>query len=233
MGPQGPMGPIGPIGPIGPMGPMGPAGTDGADGADGPQGATGPQGPAGDIGPQGPAGDIGPQGPAGADGAQGPAGADGPQGPAGADGSDGATGPQGPPGADGDKYAIVPAGGTYRGLYCMESPEARFEDVVKVTMRSTVAAVPLDPLFLDVVEPGTLIAISAISKHPVAIGAEVRGDNLVVKLASMPEESVVVYVRLTGLRKGYGDRRFPTFTEAQMEQNRRFWSQSYETKAEA
>jgi hypothetical protein len=54
--------------------------------------------------------------------------------------------------ATGSKSAIVPAGdGTYRKLYCMESPECWFEDFGTAQLVGGAASVALDPQFAAVV----------------------------------------------------------------------------------
>ena len=179
-------------------------------------------GPPGPYGPQGPYGPIGPYGP------QEPYGPYGPWGPQGPYGPPGIPGAQGAPGTPGDKYAIVPLAGQNRGLFCLEMPEARFEDMLVLKMTSSSQEFQIDPLFSEATEPGTLYPISAISNEPIYIGARVINHNLLlVELDFEPASEVTIYVRLSGLRRGYKNKRFPTFTDKQMQKNNRFWAEAY------
>lgn len=117
------------------------------------------QGPQGEPGSQG-YGSQGPQGPQGEPGNQG-YGYQGPEGP---------QGPQGPPGL---KTAIVPCEGEHVALFCVESPDVRFEDVVRLPITGPITTKTIDPRFIEVCEPGSIDVISVTSPLPALIGAVV------------------------------------------------------------
>jgi hypothetical protein len=103
----------------------------------------------------------------------------------------------------------------------MESPEVLFIDVVKVIHEGIVSMHPIDRLFLEACEPGSIFVMSAVPRRPVLIAAEVCGDNLGV--ISDNEESVGVTVVLSGTRKGASGRRFQEHTEEEARRNASFW----------
>ena len=236
MGPTGPAGPTGPQGmpgyqgPTGPAGPTGPQGMPGYQGPTGPAGPTGPQGMPGYQGPTGPAGPTGPQGmpgyqgptgPQGIAGVQGMPGPTGPQGIAGLQGMPGPTGPTGPA----DKTAIVPARGQYVALFCVESPEVRFEDVVRIPIEKADSTHVVDRVFTDVCEPGSLQVAGVAAPTPCVIGAEATDNLLRIRITG--DLPPYVTVKLSGVRAGRGDVRFPQCTEEQMERNNAFWNQAH------
>jgi len=218
----------GPQGAQGAQGAQGSTGVTGSTGAQGGMGPTGPQGPQGamGIGSPGPQGDqgapggLGPQGPQGFQGTMG-MGSMGPQGPA---GMDGGMGPQGPQGAPGMKMAIVPAAGEHVALFCVESPDIRFDDLVKVPITGTVTTVRMDRTYFTVCEPGTVEVAGVAASQPAIVGACIDGDAVVVRVeGNLPP---YVTVRLSGIRRGYAGTRFPKKTRAQMFKNNAFWDQA-------
>src|SRR5690606_21126674 len=106
-------------------------------------------------------------------------------------------GPMGPPG---DKMAIVPWRNQFVGLFCVESPDVRFEDVLRVPITGKTTTVPIDPVFREVCEPGSIEVISACSPIPTPLGAEVIQDQLHIRIAGdLPS---YVTVKLSGIRHG-------------------------------
>ena len=133
-------------------------------------------------------------------------------------------GPEGPMGPPGDKMAIVPWRDQFVGLFCVESPDVRFEDVLRVVVTGHTTIVPLDPVFREVCEPGSIEVISACSPIPTPLGAEVIQDQLHIRIAGdLPS---YVTVKLSGIRQGRRGVRFPRHTRSEMERNNRFWSQA-------
>ena len=148
----------------------------GSQGPQGSQGYQGVQGPQGSQGYQG-VGSQGPQGPQGAPGSQ-SGGSQGPEGPQGVPGNQGygyqgPEGPQGPQGPPGLKTAIVPCEGEHVALFCVESPDVRFEDVVRLPITGPITTKTIDPRFIEVCEPGSIDVISVTSPLPALIGAVV------------------------------------------------------------
>lgn len=184
-------------------------------GAQGQQGGTGSQGSQGGQGPQG------------ADGLQGNEGAQGPQGYQGYQGDQGdAGGPQGPQGyqgdqgPQGDKMAIVEYLDGYVGLFCVESPDVAFEDVMIVG----VGATKIDQRFLAVCELGSIEVVGVSCNKAGELPATyIVGDTLCVDSAVKGR----FVVKLRGIRKGRSGVRFPPKTRSQMERNNRFWNRAH------
>ncbi len=185
-------------------------------------GTQGPQGPQGAQGAMG-FGSQGAQGPQGTPGMPGMQGAQGPQGTQGPMGF-GTQGPQGPQGAPGMKMAIVPHQDDFVALFCVESPDVRFEDVVRVPVTGPVTTARLDPMFVGVCEPDSLDVISVTAPMPASIGAAVTGDTVTVRIEGDLPPFVIVTV--SGVRAGSRGVRFPRKTRDQMLRNNAFWDQS-------
>jgi hypothetical protein len=136
----------------------------------------------------------------------------------------GMQGPQGPQGAPGMKMAIVPHQDDFVALFCVESPDVRFEDVVRVPVVGPVTTARLDPMFVGVCEPESLDVISVTAPTPAAIGAVVTGDTVTVRIEGDLPPFVIVTV--SGVRAGSRGVRFPRKTREQMLRNNSFWDQS-------
>lgn len=136
----------------------------------------------------------------------------------------GMQGPQGPQGAPGMKMAIVPHQDDFVALFCVESPDVRFEDVVRVPVTGPVTTARLDPVLVGVCEPGSLDVISVTAPTPASIGAAVTGDTVTVRIEGDLPPFVIVTV--SGVRAGSRGVRFPRKTRDQMLRNNSFWDQS-------
>ncbi|MGE0609841.1 MAG: hypothetical protein AB7O62_22310 [Pirellulales bacterium] len=154
-------------------------------------------------------------GPTGNAGTMGPQGAIGPQGPQGIQGPVGPTGPA-------DKTIIMPWRGEYVGLFCVEAPQVRFEDVLKVRINGVETIHELDSTFLDVCERDSVEVVGVSTPIPTTVGVEVMSARLRITVAGDLPEYVVL--KLSGIRVGRSGARFPRFTESQMHRNNNFWS---------
>ncbi len=133
----------------------------------------------------------------------------------------GPTGPTGPP----DKTAIVPARGQFVALFCVESPEVRFEDVVRIPIEDADSTHVVDRIFSDVCEPGSLQVVGVAAPTPCLIGAEAIDNLLRIRIdGDLPP---YVTVKLSGVRAGRSDVRFPERTAEQMDRNNAFWNQAH------
>lgn len=226
-----------------PAGPKGPPGDDGVP-TPGAPGDKGNKGPAGDK-PKGPKGLPGPDGPDGSDGSAtpgvpggsppGPLGNPGPAGnPGTVTGPPGAPGipllgPPGDPGFPGDKFAIVPTCGQIVGWAAMEAPSPWFEDLYQWQMLTGGFGVdvPLDPLFLGTIEPGTLRVVALVGETLLPLGASIEGNDIRIRAAESTAADMRGTVVVAGIRKGFSDWRFKPFTARQQRRNQEFYQRAY------
>jgi hypothetical protein len=77
-------------------------------------------------------------------------------------------------------------------------------------------------MFVEVCEFGSLKIISVQSEDPIAIGAGMyTTDKFYIK--TKDSVSTTLNVVISGVRKGYGGRRFEKRTKEDYESNMRFW----------
>jgi len=176
-------------------------------------------------GAQGAQGSQGDQGNQGVQGRQGNQGFQGNQGTQGFQGNQGLQGLQG---STGSKLAIVPYWDEYVALACVEAPEVRFEDILRVQFsgdhRDTVI-VDIDPVFLGVCEPGSIVPVSAVPATPIPVGVQVCGGLVYVRVtrsSATPRFQGEVIVKLSGIRRDH-TWRFRRHTEDDMVANNAFW----------
>ena len=187
------------------------------------QGSMGLQGSDGEVGLDG----IGVQGPRGNQGLQGLDGVQGFYPNLGSMGSQGslgffpATGLQGYAGPDGAKPAIVEINGEYRALYCVESPNVKFKDVIDFRARGGETDFVLDPIFVNVCEPESISVVSIVSDNAEWISANVVENRILVSRSMKENEHVCVVVE--GTRKGFSGVRFSKKTQKQAEDNDKMW----------
>ena len=120
------------------------------------------------------------------------------------------------------KMAIVPFRNEHVALFCVESPDVRFEDVVRVPITGPTTIASIDPTFIAVCEPDSIDVISIASPLPAVVGALVERDQLVVRISG--DLPPFVIVTLSGIRTGSRGLRFPRKTRDQMFRNNAFWS---------
>jgi hypothetical protein len=110
-------------------------------------------------------------------------------------------------------------------LFCVESPEVRFEDVVRVPIDRADSTHVVDRVFTDVCEPGSLQVVGVSAPLPCQIGADVSDNLLRVRITgALPP---YVTVKLSGIRAGRTGVRFPMRTEEQRQRNDSFWNQAH------
>ena len=129
----------------------------------------------------------------------------------------------------GEKTAIVkssdPDPDSYEALYCTESPEVRFEDVVTIHPPENCLDFrhKFDPEFLHVCEPDSIKAVGHTMSTPAIVGIVIEGGEIKLefsKLLPVPKE---VVVHLMGIRAGHEGKRFATKTREQSDRNLAFW----------
>jgi hypothetical protein len=137
-------------------------------------------------------------------------------------GSIGPTGPKGDPG----KTAIVAWRNEYLGLMCVESPQVRFEDVMRVRIQGEVTTCPISREFYDICELNSLEVVGVSTPIPTVVGVEITDNLLQVRIAGKLPEYVTV--KVSGIRAGRQGVRFPRYTEDQMHKNDAFWRQAHQ-----
>ena len=129
----------------------------------------------------------------------------------------------------GEKTAIVkssdPDPDSYEALYCTESPEVRFEDVVTIHPPENCLDFrhKFDPEFLHACEPDSIKAVGHTMSTPAIVGIVIEGGEIKLefsKLLPVPKE---VVVHLMGIRAGHEGKRFATKTREQSDRNLAFW----------
>jgi hypothetical protein len=124
------------------------------------------------------------------------------------------------------KTAIVESvSGQYVDLYCVESPDVRFEDVVSIKANGRLKIEQeIDPEFVFVCEQNSIKAVSYTTTEPALCGVKVKENKLIITFSgNIPEE---VTVKLSGIRKGLKGVRFTPKTKEQADHNNDFWNQS-------
>ena len=105
------------------------------------------------------------------------------------------------------KTAIVPSvNGDYVDLYCVESPDVRFEDVVSIKVNGRLKIEQeIDPEFVFVCEQNSIKAVSHTTTEPALCGVKVRENKLIITFSgNIPEE---VTVKLSGTKKRFCGRK--------------------------
>ena len=96
-----------------------------------------------------------------------------------------------------------------------------------VKLRTAETEVAIDPCFIAVCEPGSIVVKSATPNVSLIVGAFVNNDSVVIRTHGHINEHTSAVITLSGIRRGRAGRRFPIFTDKQAMRNERFWSQAY------
>ena len=126
------------------------------------------------------------------------------------------------------KSAIMPVEGlqgpSYVELICVEMPEVRFEDVMVFSLRDNKpVSKRIDATFLKVCEDNSIQPVGIVPSRPVKVGAYIKDSKVFVEVDDA--DPVEVVVKISGLRRGMGDRRFASHTREEMVKNNAFWDQ--------
>ncbi len=125
--------------------------------------------------------------------------------------------------------AIVPCSWNetgYAALFIAEMPEVRFDDHVEIFPTKRFSRTQLDTKFLEVCEPDTVRVISAIGDSGGVKYARIEGQEIILSLPLFMRPKRVC-VRLSGIRKGFRNLRFPDRTENQFIHNEKFINSAY------
>jgi len=123
--------------------------------------------------------------------------------------------------------AIVPASwspGGYTALYVVESPEVLFVDVVGLKTTQNRMTWFMDERFIEVCEPDSIQIDGFSTSEPVMVGFKIDEGRVRLRIRGKeyPDEEIVIVFRLTGIRKGFKDTRFPDMTREDFLANERF-----------
>lgn len=125
--------------------------------------------------------------------------------------------------------AIVPApwlgDDQFAALYCLEAPDIRFDDIMTVRVKSGKTTAEIDPRFVAVCEEGSILAVGLTTDLPANVGCSVAEGRLLVIYSDV---DVFAVVRLSGIRKGHGGKRFAKRSRKQFDQNERFLNSAYD-----
>ena len=91
-----------------------------------------------------------------------------------------------------------------------------------------VTRVPIDPLFLAVCEPATIVPVSLVPTLIVKFAARIESDNMLVIEVDEAVPGLSVNIKLSGRRRSH-NYRFPRYTAEQMRTNEQFWAQAHGT----
>lgn len=128
--------------------------------------------------------------------------------------------------------AIVPCSWNetgYTALFIAEMPEVRFDDHVEISPAKRFSKTPIDFKFLEVCEPDSVKVISAIGDTGSVRYARVEGQEIILSLPLFRRPKKV-FVRLSGIRRGFRNLRFPDRTENQFTHNEKFINSAYPDK---
>jgi hypothetical protein len=102
----------------------------------------------------------------------------------------------------------------------------RFNDVAIIQLASRIALVPIDPRYIEVCEANGFEAWAS-SRTPVPIGVCIEGGYVRLEVPLLPCTPLRVAIRLSGIRKGFANLRFPDRTAEEFEANERFIQSAY------
>ena len=126
-----------------------------------------------------------------------------------------------------DKYAIVASKtpGEYVSLACVEGPETRFEDIVKIEVNERGSFEhELDPEFIHVCETDSIEPISYVCSEPSVAGVKCQAGKLIITFSHVTPLPETITIKVSGIRAGRSGRRFVRWTEAEARNNAAFWN---------
>ena len=103
-------------------------------------------------------------------------------------------------------------------------PEAIFEDVIKIYPKSNTVVQKIDEVFYNVCEEGSVEITSIVPSSPIVFGGRTENDKIIIEFYGSFDLPKFVIIKLSGIRKGRKDRRFPVYTEEEANRNNQFWS---------
>ena len=113
-------------------------------------------------------------------------------------------------------------------LYCTESPEVRFEDVVVINPPEHCRKFTheMDPEFIHVCEPDSIMAVGHTTSEPAIAGIRIVGGTIEIEFSELLPVPDELIIHLMGTRAGRAGRRFAKSTKEKAARNASFWDQS-------
>jgi hypothetical protein len=103
-------------------------------------------------------------------------------------------------------------------------PDVRFDEVIIVKPQGEKKIeVEIDENYLYVCEEGTIKPIGFAPSSPCSCGLRITEGKLKIDIEGEPPEELIV--KLSGIRKDFGDKRFEKFSYEEMRANNKFWEQ--------
>ena len=103
-------------------------------------------------------------------------------------------------------------------------PDVRFDEIMIIrTEGKNKIKVNIDENYVHVCEPDTIQPIAYTSSEPCVCGFNVLGNELKIDIEG--NAPIELRIKLSGIRKNFGDKRFEKFSYKQMRANNQFWEQ--------
>jgi len=119
----------------------------------------------------------------------------------------------------------------FSALFTVEAPEVLFFDVKQAPCWGNKTVYEIDPWFIEVCEPGSIVLVSACANRACMIGGDVYGPQVVVEVETMngPMPDKISYL-LSGTRRGFKGLRNAMRDLEQFLANDAFISSAYPAK---
>jgi hypothetical protein len=132
-----------------------------------------------------------------------------------------------------DKSAIVksvnPDPDAYVAVYCDESPEVRFNDVLTIEdITGYEFEVKLCEEYVHSCEEESIKVVGHAASDPCLVGFNIVGDAVVCKISTITDLPKSINLSLSGIRKGRAGKRHERKSLKQAVQNNSFWGAAYE-----
>lgn len=95
-------------------------------------------------------------------------------------------------------------------------------------IRQKATSLQIDPRFVEVCEPRSIVVSGCVPDVPIVVGASVEENLVHLRFAVENEtQTVQLVLRLTGVRRGFAGLRFPNRSRRQFEANEAFINSAY------
>ena len=120
--------------------------------------------------------------------------------------------------------SVAPDSDAFVAVYCTESPEVRFEDVITIDVDGRRDfETHICGEFVFTCEPDSIQAIGHTTSEPALVGLKVMGGKLAVTFSELTDPPAQLVVHLSGIRSGAVGIRHGKKTRDQANWNNSFW----------